>query len=237
MVTQLPDHLSIFKNISTPGSFTAGSLAPRADFSTGWNPNGVAIGDIDGDGRPDIAFAVSYGATLSIYQNQTTPPVSSPATNPPVITGIAPILGAIGTNITISGNYFSAAPASDIVYFGAVQAKVVSASPTNLVVTTPAGATFGPITVTVGGLQAFSSQSFVPTYTGNGAAITTGSFAPSFNLPTLSGPGQTVIADLDGDGKPDLIVVDVYNNSISIFRKTSSTNGTLLPPVSFAAPG
>jgi hypothetical protein len=71
VVTQLPDHLSVFKNISTPGSFTTGSLASRIDYSAGWNPNGVAIGDLDGDGRPDITFAVSYAATLSIYQNQT----------------------------------------------------------------------------------------------------------------------------------------------------------------------
>jgi hypothetical protein len=80
VVTQLPDHISVFKNISTPGSFTTNSLAPRVDYPAGWNPNGVAIGDLDGDGRPDIAFAVSYSATLSVYQNQT------PFAGPPVIT-------------------------------------------------------------------------------------------------------------------------------------------------------
>ena len=71
VVRQLPDGLCIFKNVSAPGGFTTNSLAPRVDYPTGWNPNGVAIGDLDGDGRPDIAFAVSYAATLSIYQNQT----------------------------------------------------------------------------------------------------------------------------------------------------------------------
>ena len=56
--------------MSTPGSFTTNSLAARVDFSAGWNPNGVAIGDLDGDGRPDIVFCNSYDNTISIYQNE-----------------------------------------------------------------------------------------------------------------------------------------------------------------------
>ena len=70
VVTQLPDHLSLFKNISTPGSITSSSFAARVDYSAGYNPNGIAIGDLDGDGRPDIVFANSYDSTISIYQNQ-----------------------------------------------------------------------------------------------------------------------------------------------------------------------
>jgi alpha-tubulin suppressor-like RCC1 family protein len=84
VVRQLADGLCIFKNISTPGSFTTSSLAPRVDYPTGWNPNGIAIGDLDGDGRPEIAFAISYGATLSIYQNQT--PFGTPTPSPPTCT-------------------------------------------------------------------------------------------------------------------------------------------------------
>jgi hypothetical protein len=80
VVTQLPDHLSIFKNTSTPGSFTTNSFATRIDFPSGWNPNGVAIGDLDGDGRPDIAFGNCYSATISLYRNVV------PFGSPPVIT-------------------------------------------------------------------------------------------------------------------------------------------------------
>src|SRR5208337_4036684 len=112
----------------------------RVDYATGWNPNGVAIGDLDGDGRPDIAFAVSYGATLSIYQNQTPLVFTPSATNPPVITAIQPQIGRVGDGVAISGTNFSPVAASDIVYFGAVRATVWSASPTNLVATVPSGA-------------------------------------------------------------------------------------------------
>jgi hypothetical protein len=80
VVTQLPDHLSLFRNVSSAGCLTTNSFAPRVDYPTGWNPNGIAIGDLDGDGRPDITFGVSYATTLSVYQNQT------PFSGPPVIT-------------------------------------------------------------------------------------------------------------------------------------------------------
>ena len=105
VVTQLPDHLSIFGNISTPGGFTTGSLAPRVDYPTGWNPNGVAIGDLDGDGRPDIAFAVCYAATLSIYQNQ------APFNGPPVITSEPGNQTTVaGSNVVLSVVAFGTGP-------------------------------------------------------------------------------------------------------------------------------
>ena len=56
-MTQTSSKLSLFRNISAPGSFTNTSLAGRLDFASGTNPYGVSVGDLDGDGRPDIAFA------------------------------------------------------------------------------------------------------------------------------------------------------------------------------------
>ncbi len=85
VVGELPSVMSIFQNTSTPGGFTAASLAPRVDFGTGWNAWGVAAGDLDGDGRPDIVFCNDYDNTLTIYQNQTpfgvsnAPPACTPS--------------------------------------------------------------------------------------------------------------------------------------------------------------
>jgi len=153
----------------------------------------------------------------------------------PVISKVSPAIGNIGTVVTISGNNFSPIAASNLVYFGAVQANVTSASPTNLMAAIPPGATYAPISVTVGGLAANSSQPFEPTFAGNGTTISNTNFSPSFNLTTSNGndPLATVIADLDGDGKPDIALVNYYAHAVSIFRNIS-TNGTLLSAAAFA---
>jgi hypothetical protein len=70
-VGQLPSLMSIFQNTGTSGSFTTSSLAPRVDFSSGWDTTGVSAGDLNGDGRPDIIFCNYYDSTITVYQNQT----------------------------------------------------------------------------------------------------------------------------------------------------------------------
>jgi hypothetical protein len=149
-----------------------------------------------------------------------------PAANVPVIFAFSPIFGAVGASVTISGTNFSPVAASNIVYFGAVQAQVTAASVTNLVVTVPAGATYAPITETVNGLTAYANQPFMPVFFGVGSGFPVNAFAPRLDLATGNGPGRVVVADLDGDGKPDLIIADSYAGEISIYQNIS-TNGSL----------
>ena len=89
-VTELASALSLFQNVGT-GSFTNTSLGGRVDFTTGWNAWGIAVGDLDGDGRPDVVFANSYDNTITIYQNQmpfgTAPAITMQPTNQNVAVG------------------------------------------------------------------------------------------------------------------------------------------------------
>src|ERR1700732_3710321 len=66
-----------------------------------------------------------------------------------IISGFSPVWAPLGASVAIAGTNFSPNPASNIVYFGAVRAQVTAASATNLTVTVPAGAVYGPITATV----------------------------------------------------------------------------------------
>jgi len=147
--------------------------------------------------------------------------VASTLGGPPVITGFSPASAAPGAVVTIAGSDFAAKPAKNIVYFGAVRGKVIAATPGKLKVKVPVSATYAPITVTVNGLVGYSKTAFQPTYSGGGSDINPSSFAPPMNLPTPNGPHHTVIADLDGDGKPDLAFVDIYDSRISLFRNIS----------------
>ncbi|HEY5505026.1 MAG TPA: FG-GAP-like repeat-containing protein, partial [Sedimentisphaerales bacterium] len=148
------------------------------------------------------------------------------AQNVPAISSFNPLSGSSGTSVSIAGTNFDSTTASNIVYFGAVRATVASASTTNLTVSVPISATYAPITVTVNGLTACANQAFMPTFSGDGGGINASSFAPRQDLASGSGPIKVVIADLDGDGKPDLVVANDYNNSISLYRNIS-TNGSL----------
>jgi N-acetylneuraminic acid mutarotase len=48
------------------------------------------------------------------------------------------------------------------------------------------------------------------------------SFAPKIDFTTGNSPGYAVIRDLDGDGKPEIIVTNFVSATFSVFRNTSS---------------
>jgi len=67
--------ISVFRNISTSGTINAGSFAARVDLSNGatGNPTYVAIGDVNGDGRPEILVGNDNGTFTQVHKNVSTP--------------------------------------------------------------------------------------------------------------------------------------------------------------------
>ena len=175
-------------------------------------------------GQPAVITGAPGDAGAAILNGlQMTPSGALPS--PPVITSFTPTSAFTGSNVTISGFNFSPVPTNNIVYFGAVRATVTAAGTASLTVTVPVGATYAPITETVNGLTAYSDQPFLPAFAGGGQ-ISSSSLALALTLPTVNGPTKVVIADLDGDGRPDLVISDAYSGDISIYQNLSS-NGTL----------
>ncbi len=64
--------VSVFRNTSTSGSITTGSFAAKVDFTTGTNPVSIAIGDIDGDGKPDLVVTNNGSNSVSVFRNTST---------------------------------------------------------------------------------------------------------------------------------------------------------------------
>ena len=48
------------------------------------------------------------------------------------------------------------------------------------------------------------------------------SFAPKFDLSTASDCRSVQVRDLDGDGKPDIIVASAGNHLVSVYRNLST---------------
>ena len=70
--------VSAFLNTTVPGATTP-SFSTKSDFATGERPISVFIGDLNGDGRPDIAVANYKSDTVSVFLNTTAPGATVPS--------------------------------------------------------------------------------------------------------------------------------------------------------------
>jgi len=223
-------------NIYTNGVLAAQTVTPIRPFGalSPGNSSGIGIGNLN-DGLNNFPFTgdidelALYNRALTATEVQTIynagsagkcAPATGGSTGVPAIFNFSPATGTNGAVVAIAGTNFSANAAADIVYFGAVRANVLAAAPNSLIVTVPIGATYAPITVTVGGLIAYANAPFLVTFAGNGSTA----LAPRLDLPVGDGPGFTAFADVDGDGKADLLVLS--SSVLSIYQNLG-TNGTV----------
>lgn len=156
----------------------------------------------------------------------------------PVISSISPAKGPVGAIITLSGTNFNPVASNNIVYFGSNRAIVNTASATSLTVTVPVGAVHHPVSVlnTTTHLTGYSSQYFFPTFTSK-PQLDSADFDDPAILGVVTDNRCVVPADIDGDGKPDLIVPNTNRSFVSIFRNTSDsgsiTAASFAPRVDF----
>lgn len=142
----------------------------------------------------------------------------------PVISSFTPASGPVGTSVTITGSGFGATAADNIVYFGAVKATITAASAGALTVTVPSGASYAPVSVTASGLIAHSKEFYTPTFITCYSIITnTTPFTSAVTAPSSNAGTRINNADLDGDGKPDLVTFN--NNSVNLFLNTTTISG------------
>jgi gliding motility-associated-like protein len=204
------DNLAIYDGPTTASPLLqtlAGTALPGSFYST--TPGGELTFKFHSDGS---IVATGWEAIISCIP---------PPPPPPTITGFSPLSGPIGTSITITGTNFSATPANNIVYFGAVRATATAATPTQLTVTVPAGTSYKAIRVNVAGLSGFSSKPFRVTFTGGPLTAT------SFSCP-IGRSGQDV-GDIDGDGRPDFAyVLDYFDDYASAVRNLNDPGAILL---------
>src|ERR1022692_4545540 len=59
-VNKIGDTVSVLLNTTSPGAATP-SFAPQQTFATGHKPLSVTLGDINGDGKPDLIVANRRG--------------------------------------------------------------------------------------------------------------------------------------------------------------------------------
>ncbi|MFO0508167.1 MAG: FG-GAP-like repeat-containing protein, partial [bacterium] len=208
--------LSILRNTST-GVGTI-SYAPKVDLITGINPRSVSIGDLDGDGKHDVALANGGSSSISVIRNN--PNFSGD----PTVTSFTPAVGPIGTSVTITGINFSPVTAENVVrFFNNRIATVTASTTTSLTVTVPAGTTTGRISVATNCSTVTSATDFT---IGTVVLPTIASFTPA------SGPvGTTVTITGTNFSTTAANNTVLFNGTTAVVTASTATSITTTVPV------
>jgi hypothetical protein len=157
----------------------------------------------------------------------------------PMITSVTPVSGRVGDMVTVNGSGFNMVASQNRVRVGGVEYAVQSGSATQLVVSVPARGGAGAVEVTdlSTGARAQSREYFLPSYVGSGF-VSAASLEPSQSY-SSNGIRAVATGDLDGDGRPEVVVGSDQGQSIQVFLNQISGPGPLdgnslvgQPPVS-----
>lgn len=239
------DSIFIYRNLSTPGNI---SFAPgRYSLPTGDGSHEVMAGDLDGDGRPDLAVATFNNAKLSILRNTSSIGNISFSKNTDYTTPTAAVGVAIGDldgdgkKEVVTLNHSSFGPASFSFFRNT---------------STPGSIQFAPRSdVSISGIAFQSNDIRLADYNGDGKldvlALTDNfynifintstpgniSFAPNSAFPV---PGSRAgdVGDISGDAKVDILAGVSTPVGISVSRNsTTGTTPGMEPFVGFFIPG
>ena len=218
----------MLQNAATPGQF----MAPL-NLSTGGMTASVAIGDLNGDGKPDIV-ATSYdssgnnGQVTIFFQSATTPGtfaagVSFPAGAQPQSVRIADVNGDGLPDLIVAnrgpGNDGTGSPGVSVILQNSAAPGTFLAPVTY---TTP----WGAVDVAVADLNGDGKPDLVVPSLGpspRGAVsvllqstTTAGTFGTATSYPGYGDPLSVAVADLNGDGHPDIAVADGYTATVML---------------------
>ena len=283
--------ISVLLNAIAPGD-TVPSFAPQQEFATGINPTSIVAADFNGDGKPDVAVVNFTSTTISMLRNTTAPGAATPsfAAQQTFATGAQPysiaaadvsgdgkidlfVTNLVDNSVSVLLNSTSAPGAAPD--FGTQQVFATGSVPNSVTtadingdgkpdlvaanrggvsvmlnISVPGAATpsFASQEVfAAGGLPQFVAAAdingdgkpdlIVANYDNDNVSVLLDTTPPGANTPTFAvqktfatgaSPASVAATDIDGDGKPDLVVSNVFGDSVSVLRNTT-TPGAATP--------
>jgi hypothetical protein len=226
----------VYRNVSTSTQIL---FASPISIAAGANYGGdVKAGDIDGDGKPDLAMVSNFDA-FSIYRNVSTIGKIAFAgkIDFPFYRGHDMMIRDLNNdnkaeviltdNETDSISIYKNISTPEVVSFSDKISFIVGHNPFNLSVADFNGDGKSDIAVVNYG---DSSISVLKNLSTSGNVI----FAEKINYRTMQSPGNLSISDFDGDSKPDLLLGNTtssgYPGFISLFKNNSSLSQISFQP-------
>lgn len=226
-----------------PGQFLAPVMLPTSNYTSS-----VAIGDLNGDGKPDIVAATydangNNGAVYIFFQNPASAgtflaPVHFPAGPQPQAVRIADVNGDGLPDLIVA----NLGPGSDGTGVAGVSVLLQDAThPGSFLAPVTYATPEGAIDVAVGDLNGDGRPDLVvasldPDFTGavsvllqNAAPAQAGTFAAATVYAGFGQPLSVAIADLNGDGHPDIAVAD--STTATVLLQSATSPGTFAAPV------
>jgi len=221
--------IAFYRNTGSNGVVSFSSPLP---ITSGTFPAGIAVGDIDGDGKLDVAVANQSSFTVSIFRNTSTIGTISFANKVDVSVGATPLSVALadldgdgkldiavpnsgGNSLSILQNHST----SGVILFPSLRFFATATAPRNITTSDIDGD--GKLDVVVTNASSNSLSVFRNTSTLGAIAL-----SAKVDFTTGNTPNGLAVGDIDGDGKPDIAVTNQDANTISIFRNTAVT-GTI----------
>lgn len=223
--SQLFDKVTVLLNATDMGATTPKFPAPY-DFAGGSNPDGLALGDINGDGFADIVSTAPGEITALVNITPfagTVPMFTDPITlaHDGMTYGIAladfdndgKLDIAVTDNEHDTVSVYLNTTGNGTVGFGAAKTFATGKAPFGLAVADLDGDHLPDIVVTDIDADAVS----ILMNTSDGGL----SFAPHYELVTGMRPYAVAVGDLNRDGKRDIVVTNQTDNTISLLLQKS----------------
>ncbi|HYB66249.1 MAG TPA: VCBS repeat-containing protein, partial [Steroidobacteraceae bacterium] len=236
----------ILGNMASPGTFAKGVQYPI----TGTNPSGIVATDLTGSGHLDLVVSNSGSGSISVFMHGATAGTFMPGVD--IATGGQPNQVVAG-DLTGSGAKLDLALADNSVSGNAIVLVHDPANPGKFLAPIKLATNNFTPSVAIGSLGNGKVAVVAATYDANGnngavyvfveTSTSPVTFAAPVTFPAGAQPQAVRIADIDGDGLPDLVVANYGPGTdgtgvagVSVLLQNAASPGTFLAPVTYATP-